>query len=239
MKGEDVHDQPDSPPRLQVAGWTTGEVLEWSWSVPGRKVSLCVLPTSTDQWKGRAQGTRTEERGGGRSVPSLRSLGRTWPCRSRYSSPTPPPPSPGSQELRRAELHPTCHQGRNSTPARLYPVDLHRAPGHLAIVLLLECVTGGQEALPLQAALQEICSYSRSLEELLPNANQLRLLPNPFFRLLNLYKLGLSDNDIPWLPLESCNWRSWTCPRTQPGDPQEHRLGKAVVRLHTAAGIPH
>ncbi|XP_036452810.1 protein scribble homolog isoform X8 [Colossoma macropomum] len=52
----------------------------------------------------------------------------------------------------------------------------------------------------------EIYRYSRSLEELLLDANQLRELPKPFFRLLNLRKLGLSDNEIQRLPPEVANF---------------------------------
>ncbi|XP_041424025.1 protein scribble homolog isoform X28 [Xenopus laevis] len=52
----------------------------------------------------------------------------------------------------------------------------------------------------------DIYRYSRSLEELLLDANQLRELPKPFFRLLNLRKLGLSDNEIQRLPPEVANF---------------------------------
>eukprot|EP00066_Takifugu_rubripes_P017094 XP_011606360.1 PREDICTED: protein scribble homolog isoform X2 [Takifugu rubripes] len=52
----------------------------------------------------------------------------------------------------------------------------------------------------------EIFRYSRSLEELLLDANQLKELPKPFFRLLNLRKLGLSDNEIQRLPPEVANF---------------------------------
>ncbi|XP_076840902.1 protein scribble homolog isoform X5 [Brachyhypopomus gauderio] len=52
----------------------------------------------------------------------------------------------------------------------------------------------------------EIYRYSRSLEELLLDANQLRELPKPFFRLSNLRKLGLSDNEIQRLPPEVANF---------------------------------
>ncbi|XP_040350594.1 protein scribble homolog isoform X6 [Herpailurus yagouaroundi] len=58
----------------------------------------------------------------------------------------------------------------------------------------------------LQAVPEEIYRYSRSLEELLLDANQLRELPKPFFRLLNLRKLGLSDNEIQRLPPEVANF---------------------------------
>ncbi|XP_066572279.1 protein scribble homolog isoform X10 [Amia ocellicauda] len=58
----------------------------------------------------------------------------------------------------------------------------------------------------LQAVPEEIYRYSRSLEELLLDANQLRDLPKPFFRLLNLRKLGLSDNEIQRLPPEVANF---------------------------------
>ncbi|NXN97434.1 SCRIB protein, partial [Rhinopomastus cyanomelas] len=58
----------------------------------------------------------------------------------------------------------------------------------------------------LQTVPEEIYRYSRSLEELLLDANQLRELPKPFFRLLNLRKLGLSDNEIQRLPPEVANF---------------------------------
>ena len=44
--------------------------------------------------------------------------------------------------------------------------------------------------------------YARSLEELLLDANHLRDLPNNFFRLNRLRKLGLSDNEISRLSPE-------------------------------------
>ncbi|KAJ8268456.1 hypothetical protein COCON_G00136280 [Conger conger] len=58
----------------------------------------------------------------------------------------------------------------------------------------------------LQTVPNEVYRYSRSLEELLLDANQLRDLPKPFFRLLNLRKLGLSDNEIQRLPPEVANF---------------------------------
>ncbi|XP_053367242.1 protein scribble homolog isoform X21 [Clarias gariepinus] len=58
----------------------------------------------------------------------------------------------------------------------------------------------------LHAVPDEIYRYTRSLEELLLDANQLRELPKPFFRLLNLRKLGLSDNEIQRLPPEVANF---------------------------------
>uniref|UniRef100_A0A8C5WDI7 Protein scribble homolog n=1 Tax=Leptobrachium leishanense TaxID=445787 RepID=A0A8C5WDI7_9ANUR len=58
----------------------------------------------------------------------------------------------------------------------------------------------------LQTVPEEVYRYSRSLEELLLDANQLRELPKPFFRLLNLRKLGLSDNEIQRLPPEVANF---------------------------------
>ncbi|XP_035375689.1 protein scribble homolog isoform X18 [Electrophorus electricus] len=58
----------------------------------------------------------------------------------------------------------------------------------------------------LHSVPDEIYRYSRSLEELLLDANQLRELPKPFFRLSNLRKLGLSDNEIQRLPPEVANF---------------------------------
>ncbi|KAI4812578.1 hypothetical protein KUCAC02_023953 [Chaenocephalus aceratus] len=52
----------------------------------------------------------------------------------------------------------------------------------------------------------EIYRYGRSLEELLLDANQLRDLPKPFFQLVKLRKLGLSDNEIQRLPPEIANF---------------------------------
>ncbi|XP_073715280.1 protein scribble homolog isoform X17 [Misgurnus anguillicaudatus] len=58
----------------------------------------------------------------------------------------------------------------------------------------------------LAAVPDEIYRYSRSLEELLLDSNQLRDLPKPFFRLSNLRKLGLSDNEIQKLPPDVANF---------------------------------
>ncbi|KAJ6661518.1 hypothetical protein lerEdw1_014428 [Lerista edwardsae] len=58
----------------------------------------------------------------------------------------------------------------------------------------------------LQAVPEDVYRHGRSLEELLLDANQLRELPKPFFRLLNLRKLGLSDNEIQRLPPEVANF---------------------------------
>ncbi|XP_048857994.1 protein scribble homolog isoform X3 [Brienomyrus brachyistius] len=58
----------------------------------------------------------------------------------------------------------------------------------------------------LQTVPDEIYRYARSLEELQLDANQLRELPKPFFRLLNLRKLTLSDNEIQRLPPEVANF---------------------------------
>ncbi|XP_077989669.1 protein scribble homolog isoform X3 [Glandiceps talaboti] len=52
----------------------------------------------------------------------------------------------------------------------------------------------------------DVYRYARSLEEVYLDANQLRELPRPFFRLLNLRKLGLSDNEIEALPPEIGNF---------------------------------
>ena len=49
----------------------------------------------------------------------------------------------------------------------------------------------------------EYCCHS--LEELLLDANHLRDLPNNFFRLVRLRKLGLSDNEIQRLSPEIQN----------------------------------
>ncbi|XP_070533882.1 protein scribble homolog isoform X12 [Ptychodera flava] len=52
----------------------------------------------------------------------------------------------------------------------------------------------------------DVYRYARSLEELYLDANQLRELPKPFFRLLNIRKLGLSDNELEALPPEVGNF---------------------------------
>lgn len=51
----------------------------------------------------------------------------------------------------------------------------------------------------------EVYRYDRSLEELFLDANQIKDLPRPFFRLYNLRRLGLSDNEIARLPPEVGN----------------------------------
>ncbi|XP_062590089.1 protein scribble homolog isoform X5 [Saccostrea cucullata] len=51
----------------------------------------------------------------------------------------------------------------------------------------------------------DVLRYTRSLEELLLDANQLKDLPKGFFRLVQLRKLSLSDNEIARLPPEVAN----------------------------------
>ncbi|XP_055923040.1 protein lap4 isoform X15 [Eupeodes corollae] len=55
---------------------------------------------------------------------------------------------------------------------------------------------------------EEILRYSRSLEELLLDANHIRDLPKNFFRLHRLRKLGLSDNEINRLPPDIQNFEN-------------------------------
>nr|XP_029711878.1 protein lap4-like isoform X16 [Aedes albopictus] len=55
---------------------------------------------------------------------------------------------------------------------------------------------------------EEILRYSRSLEELLLDANHIRDLPKNFFRLHRLRKLGLSDNEIIKLPSDIQNFEN-------------------------------
>ncbi|XP_039429977.1 protein lap4 isoform X11 [Culex pipiens pallens] len=55
---------------------------------------------------------------------------------------------------------------------------------------------------------EEILRYSRSLEELLLDANHIRDLPKNFFRLHRLRKLGLSDNEIMKLPSDIQNFEN-------------------------------
>ncbi|XP_066248710.1 protein lap4 [Euwallacea similis] len=53
---------------------------------------------------------------------------------------------------------------------------------------------------------EDILRHSRSLEELLLDANHIRDLPKNFFRLQRLRKLGLSDNEIQRLPPDIQNF---------------------------------
>ncbi|CAH1173628.1 unnamed protein product [Phaedon cochleariae] len=53
---------------------------------------------------------------------------------------------------------------------------------------------------------EEILRHSRSLEELLLDANRIQVLPKNFFRLHRLRKLGLSDNEINNLPSDIQNF---------------------------------
>ncbi|XP_037911493.1 protein lap4 isoform X5 [Hermetia illucens] len=55
---------------------------------------------------------------------------------------------------------------------------------------------------------EEILRYSRSLEELLLDANHIKDLPKNFFRLHRLRKLGLSDNEINRLPPDIQNFEN-------------------------------
>ncbi|XP_044262612.1 protein lap4-like isoform X3 [Tribolium madens] len=55
---------------------------------------------------------------------------------------------------------------------------------------------------------EDILRYSRSLEELLLDANHIRDLPKNFFRLHRLRKLGLSDNEIHRLPSDIQNFEN-------------------------------
>ncbi|KAG8230120.1 hypothetical protein J437_LFUL010612 [Ladona fulva] len=52
---------------------------------------------------------------------------------------------------------------------------------------------------------EEIYRYTRSLEELLLDANHIRDLPKTFFRLNRLRRLGLSDNELCKLPADIQN----------------------------------
>ncbi|KAK3743341.1 hypothetical protein QZH41_013908 [Actinostola sp. cb2023] len=51
----------------------------------------------------------------------------------------------------------------------------------------------------------EVYRYERYLEELFLDANQIKDLPRPFFRLYNIKRLGISDNEIARLPPEIGN----------------------------------
>lgn len=55
---------------------------------------------------------------------------------------------------------------------------------------------------------EDILRYSRSLEELLLDANHIRDLPKNFFRLHRLRRLGLSDNEIHRLPPDIQNFEN-------------------------------
>ena len=52
----------------------------------------------------------------------------------------------------------------------------------------------------------EICRYYRTLEELLLNSNQLHELPKGFYKLTQLHKLDISDNEIERLSPEIGNF---------------------------------
>ncbi|XP_066594462.1 protein lap4 [Prorops nasuta] len=60
----------------------------------------------------------------------------------------------------------------------------------------------------LSSVPDDILRYSRSLEELLLDANHIRDLPKNFFRLQRLRKLGLSDNEIHRLPPDIQNFEN-------------------------------
>uniref|UniRef100_A0A8D0BYU3 Leucine rich repeat containing 1 n=1 Tax=Salvator merianae TaxID=96440 RepID=A0A8D0BYU3_SALMN len=77
-------------------------------------------------------------------------------------------------------------------------IPLWRCNRHVEIIDKRHC--------SLAAVPEEIYRYSRSLEELLLDANQLRELPKPFFQLVKLRRLGLSDNEIQRLPPEIANF---------------------------------
>ncbi|XP_024214873.1 protein lap4 isoform X10 [Halyomorpha halys] len=70
----------------------------------------------------------------------------------------------------------------------------------------VECVDKRHSSLP--SVPEEILRYSRSLEELLLDANHIRDLPKNFFRLHRLRKLGLSDNEIHRLPPDIQNFEN-------------------------------
>nr|AUG84437.1 scribble [Platynereis dumerilii] len=53
---------------------------------------------------------------------------------------------------------------------------------------------------------EDVLRHTRTLEELLLDANQIRELPRGLFRLLQLRKLGLSDNEIGILPPDIANF---------------------------------
>nr|XP_031295675.1 protein scribble homolog isoform X8 [Camelus dromedarius] len=125
--------------------------------------------------------------------------------------PGPAPPHLGCPPLLPRPGRPSAHAGRAPPPARRRSP---RPPAHVRT--MLKCIplwrcnrhveSVDKRHCSLQAVPEEIYRYSRSLEELLLDANQLRELPKPFFRLLNLRKLGLSDNEIQRLPPEVANF---------------------------------
>ncbi|KAF3822823.1 hypothetical protein GH733_008197 [Mirounga leonina] len=141
--------------------------------------------------------------GGQRRLFRLRhSGGRAgWPGCGAAASPEPERP-PGRAPTPAPGPHLSAPPTHTLTPAsgRRGPscIPLWRCNRHVESVDKRHC--------SLQAVPEEIYRYSRSLEELLLDANQLRELPKPFFRLLNLRKLGLSDNEIQRLPPEVANF---------------------------------
>ncbi|XP_017775340.1 PREDICTED: protein lap4-like isoform X3 [Nicrophorus vespilloides] len=70
----------------------------------------------------------------------------------------------------------------------------------------VECIDKSHCSLPTVP--EDILRYSRSLEELLLDANHIRDLPKNFFRLHRLRKLGLSDNEIHRLPSDIQNFEN-------------------------------
>ncbi|XP_059053583.1 protein lap4 isoform X3 [Achroia grisella] len=70
----------------------------------------------------------------------------------------------------------------------------------------VECVDKRHCSLPTVP--EDILRYSRSLEELLLDANHIRDLPKNFFRLHRLRRLGLSDNEIHKLPPDIQNFEN-------------------------------
>ncbi|XP_015111709.1 protein lap4 isoform X2 [Diachasma alloeum] len=60
----------------------------------------------------------------------------------------------------------------------------------------------------LSSVPDDLIRYSRSLEELLLDANHIKDLPKNFFRLQRLRKLGLSDNEIHRLPPDIQNFEN-------------------------------
>uniref|UniRef100_A0A3Q3BLY7 Leucine rich repeat containing 1 n=1 Tax=Kryptolebias marmoratus TaxID=37003 RepID=A0A3Q3BLY7_KRYMA len=116
---------------------------------------------------------------------------------------------------RRAEREKKGQNKREGTEPRLAECPLPKTPTYLFPVMF-HCIplwrcnrhveTIDKRHCSLLYVPDEIYRYSRSLEELLLDFNQLRDLPKPFFQLVKLRKLGLSDNEIHRLPADIANF---------------------------------
>ncbi|KAG8515379.1 Protein scribble, partial [Galemys pyrenaicus] len=184
----------------------------------GRRLSAGQSGGQRRRFRLRRSGRRAD--GTGRAEAGGRAGGRD-------AEPPPPPPTPERLSAAGRAPRPGPRSEPEPEPAGPAPLPRRRrpcgprpapaaAPRRPAARTMLKCIplwrcnrhveSVDKRHCSLQAVPEEIYRYSRSLEELLLDANQLRELPKPFFRLLNLRKLGLSDNEIQRLPPEVANF---------------------------------